>query len=91
MPFSAIIILLLNHFFRFQKNKARILILGLDNAGKTTMLYKKKLGVVVQPLPTLGFNYEKVEVGKSELQSFDPFLHFYWQTFFVYIDAFFCL
>lgn len=52
-----------------QKNKSRVLILGLNNAGKTTMLYKKKLGVVVQPLPTLGFNYEKIEIGNSELQS----------------------
>jgi GTPase SAR1 family protein len=33
------------------------------------MLYRMKLGVVVQALPTLGFNYEKVQVGHSELLS----------------------
>ena len=28
--------------------------LGLDNAGKTTILYKQKLGEVVQTTPTIG-------------------------------------
>jgi len=34
---------------------------GLDNAGKTTILYKLKLGEVVTTLPTIGFNVETVE------------------------------
>jgi len=38
----------------------RILMLGLDNAGKTTVLYKLKLGEVVTTLPTIGFNVETV-------------------------------
>ena len=37
---------------------ARILIVGLDNAGKTTVLYKLKLGEVVTTIPTVGFNVE---------------------------------
>ena len=32
----------------------RIVMLGLDNAGKTTTLYKIKLGEVVQTTPTIG-------------------------------------
>jgi len=32
--------------------------LGLDNAGKTTILYHLKLGEVVCTLPTVGFNVE---------------------------------
>jgi hypothetical protein len=30
--------------------------LGLDAAGKTTILYKMKLGEVVSSVPTIGFN-----------------------------------
>jgi ADP-ribosylation factor family len=37
---------------------ARILMVGLDNAGKTTVLYKLKLGEVVTTIPTVGFNVE---------------------------------
>ncbi len=38
----------------------RLLMLGLDAAGKTTLLYKFKLGEVVSTLPTIGFNVETV-------------------------------
>ena len=34
---------------------------GLDAAGKTTILYKLKLGEVVTTIPTIGFNVEEVE------------------------------
>ncbi|CAK5283279.1 unnamed protein product [Mycena citricolor] len=39
----------------------RILMLGLDAAGKTTILFKLKLGEVVRTVPTIGFNVESVE------------------------------
>nr|CDJ90934.1 unnamed protein product [Haemonchus contortus] len=35
--------------------------IGLDNAGKTTALYKLKIGEVVSTIPTIGFNVETVE------------------------------
>lgn len=38
----------------------RIIMVGLDNAGKTTILYKLKLGEVVSTIPTIGFNVETV-------------------------------
>lgn len=38
----------------------RILILGLDAAGKTTLLYRLKLGETVTTIPTIGFNVESV-------------------------------
>merc|ERR1711934_212405 len=43
------------------KKDCRILMVGLDNAGKTTVLYKLKLGEVVTTIPTIGFNVETVE------------------------------
>lgn len=36
----------------------RILMVGLDAAGKTTILYKLKLGEIVTTIPTIGFNVE---------------------------------
>merc|ERR1712195_48887 len=43
------------------KKDCRILMVGLDAAGKTTILYKLKLGEVVTTIPTIGFNVETVE------------------------------
>ncbi|XP_018955408.2 ADP-ribosylation factor 4-like [Cyprinus carpio] len=45
----------------FEKKAMRLLMVGLDAAGKTTVLYKLKLGEVVTTIPTLGFNVETVE------------------------------
>ncbi len=42
------------------EKEMRILMVGLDGAGKTTILYKLKLGEVVIPIPTIGFNVESV-------------------------------
>jgi ADP-ribosylation factor-like protein 1 len=46
--------------FFWTKKEIRILILGLDNAGKTTLLYRLKIGEVVTTIPTIGFNVESV-------------------------------
>merc|ERR1711935_649741 len=43
------------------KKEMRILMVGLDCAGKTTILYKLKLGEIVTTIPTIGFNVESVE------------------------------
>ncbi|VDK39478.1 unnamed protein product [Taenia asiatica] len=40
--------------------EARILMVGLDAAGKTTILYKLKLGETTVTIPTIGFNVETV-------------------------------
>jgi len=45
----------------FGKKAMRILMVGLDAAGKTTILYKLKLGEIVTTIPTIGFNVETVE------------------------------
>lgn len=38
----------------FGKKDMRILMVGLDAAGKTTILYKLKLGEIVTTIPTIG-------------------------------------
>ncbi|KAI6175749.1 ADP-ribosylation factor 1 [Aphelenchoides bicaudatus] len=45
----------------FGKREMRILMVGLDAAGKTTILYKLKLGEIVTTIPTIGFNVETVD------------------------------
>lgn len=40
----------------FGKKEMRILMVGLDAAGKTTILYKLKLGEIVTTIPTIGLD-----------------------------------
>jgi ADP-ribosylation factor protein 1 len=48
----------------FGKKEMRILMVGLDAAGKTTILYKLKLGEIVTTIPTIG-NLKKNEKASS--------------------------
>ena len=43
------------------EKKLSIALFGLDAAGKTTILYKLKLGEIVTTIPTIGFNVEQVD------------------------------
>lgn len=43
------------------KEELRLLMVGLDAAGKTTILYHLKLDEAVNTLPTIGFNVEVIE------------------------------
>ena len=43
------------------KKDVRILMVGLDAAGKTTILYQLKMGETVKTIPTLGFNVETIK------------------------------
>ncbi|KIM30393.1 hypothetical protein M408DRAFT_328008 [Serendipita vermifera MAFF 305830] len=49
----------------------RIIMIGLDAAGKTTVLYKLKLGEVVTTIPTIGFNVESVKYKNIEFVLWD--------------------
>ena len=55
----------------FGKKELRILMLGLDAAGKTTILHKLKLGEVVSSVPTIGFNVETLEYKKIKFTVWD--------------------
>ena len=57
----------------FGSKEVRILILGLDNAGKTTILYRlqNESDEAVQTIPTIGFNvetlqYKNIKVSKRD-------------------------
>ncbi|KAL1841952.1 hypothetical protein VTJ49DRAFT_6275 [Mycothermus thermophilus] len=63
-------------FFSFlsllmKQKEMRILMVGLDAAGKTTILYKLKLGEVVTTIPTIGFNVETVEYRNIQFTVWD--------------------
>jgi len=49
----------------------KVLLLGLANAGKTTLLYRLALGEVVSAHPTIGSNVEEVVEGNIRLQVWD--------------------
>ncbi|KAI4772760.1 ARF/SAR superfamily, partial [Aureobasidium sp. EXF-3400] len=53
------------------KKEMRILMVGLDAAGKTTILYKLKLGEIVTTIPTIGFNVETVEYKNIQFTVWD--------------------
>lgn len=53
------------------RRERRILMLGLDAAGKTTVLYKLQLGEAVLTIPTVGFNVETVRYKKMEMTFWD--------------------
>ena len=48
----------------FGKKEMRILMVGLDAAGKTTILYKLKLGEIVTTIPTIGQSTMMLEDGE---------------------------
>ena len=49
----------------------RIIMVGLDGAGKTTILYKFKLGEALNTIPTIGFNVETVRYKTIEFTVWD--------------------
>lgn len=55
----------------FSSMKAKILLIGLDNAGKTTILYRMKLNEVVTSVPTVGFNVQSVKYKNLDFTVWD--------------------
>lgn len=73
------------------EREVRILILGLDNAGKTTILYKMQVGEVVSTVPTIGFNMETINFKNVKLQVWDlggqDRIRPYWRCYYTNTDA----
>ncbi|CAN0440015.1 unnamed protein product, partial [Ectocarpus sp. 12 AP-2014] len=69
----------------------RLLLLGLDNAGKTSLLYNLHLNEAVDTVPTVGFNMEQVEYNNMVMTIWDvggqAKLRSLWRYYFVDTDA----
>ncbi|VDN57369.1 unnamed protein product [Dracunculus medinensis] len=80
-------------YFRglFGQKELRILILGLDGAGKTTILYRLQVGEVVTTIPTIGFNVEQVTYKNLKFQVWDlggqTSIRPYWRCYYANTDA----
>jgi len=75
----------------FGSKERRILILGLDGAGKTTILYRLQVGEVVTTIPTIGFNVETVSYKNLKFQVWDlggqTSIRPYWRCYYSNTDA----
>lgn len=75
----------------FRDREARILMLGLDSAGKTTVLYRLQQNEAVQTIPTVGFNVETVKYRNISFVVWDvggqDKLRSLWRHYFAGVDA----
>ncbi|KAF1789202.1 P-loop containing nucleoside triphosphate hydrolase [Phytophthora cactorum] len=59
-------------FSRFwNRSERRLLLVGLDGAGKTTILYHLRLGKAIASIPTVGFNVETIKYEGYKLNIWD--------------------
>eukprot|EP01107_Rhizomastix_libera_P002334 TRINITY_DN14035_c0_g1_i2.p1 TRINITY_DN14035_c0_g1~~TRINITY_DN14035_c0_g1_i2.p1 ORF type:complete len:184 (-),score=16.25 TRINITY_DN14035_c0_g1_i2:46-597(-) len=64
---------IMNYFFSdsFSTIERQVLCVGLDGAGKTTILYRLKDNATVETIPTIGFNVETVRYGGTRFMVWD--------------------
>lgn len=84
---------LLNLLQKLKKNdkEARILVLGLDNSGKTTILKKFSDEDISEVMPTQGFNVKSLMQNDFKLNVWDiggqKSIRPYWRNYFDHTDA----
>lgn len=75
----------------FSKKEVRILILGLDAAGKTTILYRLACGETISTIPTIGFNVETLTYKNINFKVWDlggqTSIRPYWRCYYQNTDA----
>uniref|UniRef100_A0A2K6SL65 ADP ribosylation factor like GTPase 1 n=1 Tax=Saimiri boliviensis boliviensis TaxID=39432 RepID=A0A2K6SL65_SAIBB len=75
----------------FGTRELTILILGLDGAGKTTILYRLQVEEVVTTIPTIGFNVETVTCKNLKFKVWDlggqTSIRPYWRCYYSNTDA----
>ena len=70
-PFLIIMESLLEKDPKSSQNEYRTLMIGLDSAGKTVLLYKLKLHEFIPTIPTIGFNVETISFNNLDLTIWD--------------------
>lgn len=79
------------HLLSVRRCRPQICMVGLDNAGKTTILFRMHLGQVVETHPTIGSNVETVSHKNVEFQVWDlggqESIRKVWQNYFVNSQA----
>ena len=60
-------------FLKIRKKEANVLVVGLDNSGKTTVMnhFKPPEEKITEIVPTVGFNVEKFTVKNLSFTAFD--------------------
>ena len=51
--------------------QTKVLLLGADAVGKTTLLYKLKLNENIKTIPTIGFNVEEIKYKNKKIIIWD--------------------
>jgi small GTP-binding protein len=78
-------------FFSRSRNKFKIILLGIQNAGKTTILYRLSIGQLVKTTPTIGSNVEEISYNNVKLQAWDlggqESTRSIWDVYFINTDA----
>ena len=78
-------------FFNRSRNNFKIIILGIQNAGKTTILYRLSLGQLIKTTPTIGSNVEEITYNNVKFQAWDlggqESTRSVWDVYFINADA----
>ena len=78
-------------FFSRSRNNFKIIILGIQNAGKTTILYRLAIGQLIKTTPTIGSNVEEISYNNIKLQAWDlggqESTRSLWNVYYVNTDA----
>ena len=82
-------------YFSKSKQAFKLIIVGIQNVGKTTILYRMSIGELVVTQPTIGANVEEISHENVKFQAFDlggqESMRSVWDAYYSNVDVFFLL
>ena len=60
------------------KRKVRILMLGFEAAGKTSILYQMKIGKLIESIKTIDYNYKVIDYKGLNISFLDYYFRIFW-------------